>query len=166
MLLLLKALGFLRRLGWRDYALAGFVAAAGALAFLFYHEHTQLATARTVYLHPQTRSVEKTVTVTGPVQIRTVVVERAGEKITTTEENRGEVVSSQGKEAESQPVPLSIAMAAPRTDRWLFGAQVDDDHFGDVRAYTALAGYSFRNRVDLLVGGGNDGLKLQAIARF
>ena len=162
---LLPLINLLRRLGWKDYAIGGLVAGAVSLVLLFYHQHMALEQARLVYLHPQTRTIVRTVTVTGPVQTKTIVVERPGEKVTTIVEDRGPVTQVAGSDVQSAPVPLSVTLA-PRSDRWLVAVQVSDLRFHELRAYTPLVGYSIRNRVDLLAGFGAEGGKLQVGWRF
>lgn len=162
MLLLLN----LARRYWRESSIAVLVVAVVVVVAGWMHDRRDLERARLVYLHPQKRSVEKLVTVTGPVKIVTHTIEKPGETVTVIVEDRGAVVESSGSEVTSTPVPLAVAMAPPRTDRWLLGALVDDARFSDTKGYTGLAGYSFRNRMDLMAGGGAEGFKLLAVVRF
>jgi hypothetical protein len=112
-------------------------------------QHILLKQAEVVYSHPATKVRIKRVA--GAVTIRTVVVERAGEKITTTEEKRGEVVET--NDTDSAPVPLSVTMAARRTDRFLVGASAAMfDGPPEIKSATWWVGYSIGNRLDVKAG--------------
>lgn len=113
----------------------------------------ELQKAELVYTHPQTRTKILVRKVVGPVRIVTRIVERtSGERETTIVEERASIVETRGEETESTPVPLSIALAPPRTDRWLLGAGLLNLSPRSSSNWTGYAGYGFRNRFDLLYG--------------
>lgn len=67
---------------------------------------------------------------------------------------------------DSGPLLAAAALAQPRTNRWLVGAIVDHGSFREVGQYSLMGGYSLWDRVDLLAGGGANGLKAGVILRF
>jgi hypothetical protein len=128
------------------------IAIAGSLGYNKI-QNDDLAKTKTVYENPKTVEVVKIVREKGPVEIRTVVVEKpSGEKITTVNEQHGATLEQILSGAESQPVPVSVVMAPARTDRWLLGLSLLDFSPRESKNYTAWGGYSFRNRFDLLYG--------------
>ncbi len=162
MLLLLS----IARRYWREGSIGLLVLAVFVVAAGWARDRREFARQKLVYENPAVKIVEKIVRVQGPVRVITRVVQKPGETVTIVEERRGEVVESSESGHESRPVPIREAMAPARADRWLAGIQVDDLRFRDSRGYTALAGYSFRNRVDVLGGWGGDGGKIQLGIRF
>lgn len=164
--LLFNALALARKY-WRESAIG---ALALALAFMVARDaqgKRDAATARIVYTHPETKSEVSGTEASGASRKETNVKRHPdGSVETSIVEETGPVLKTFGEVKTSAPVPLSVAMAPARADRWLLAVQVDDLRFHDVRGYTGLAGYSFRNRVDVLAGWGGDGGKLQVGLRF
>lgn len=116
----------------------------------------ELATARASVENPAKVEVVRTVYREGPIRIKTVVIERAGEKTTDTTEDRGETVAVTTTDTESLPVALPDLLPAPpgRENRVLVGLDLRDWRTREIEAYTLYGGYSWINRVDLLAGVG------------
>lgn len=113
----------------------------------------ELQKAKIVYEHPQIKTVEKIVYKQGPVRIKTVVVkEKDGSEITTTEEDRAAVTTETNNLNESAPVALSKTLAPARTDRYLLSIGANRLS-ADVDGKAIFAGYGWKNRFDLQVGG-------------
>jgi len=133
-------------------------------------QRTELDTARAALEHPATIEKIKTVTVQGPVRVITKIVERStGEKETTIDETREPVIETNQAESESKPVSLESILPRARTDRWLVGADLRSWSPSTIEAYTFYGGYSFKNRVDVMLGGGRPDKfegHLLVVARF
>lgn len=113
-----------------------------------------LEKARIAYENPKTVEVVKTVRVEGPVRVRTVVVERpGGERETTTVEERAEVRESSDASLLKEPVPFD-RIVSQRKVRFVVAADLRDLEASNFEAWTAYAGVSLANRVDLLAGAG------------
>lgn len=150
---------------WRG---AAFVEGAVILFLILFirAQRADLAAYALAVKNPEVKTETKIVYVTGPERIRTITVKEPGRETVERVEERGPQTVTIGEDRTSRPVPMAEILRPHRSDRWLAGVQVDDGRFRDWRGYTALGGYSFRNRVDLLGGWGNDGWKLQAVGRF
>jgi hypothetical protein len=137
---------------FKKVAAIGLGSAVVILLLMVRLQTIELKKTEAVYAHPQTVVRVVTRIVEGPVRIRTRIVEvPGGAKETTIEEERGTVTTDSGSEASSSVVPLSVAMAPARTDRYLlrFGAKLDaPQHLSD--NLKVGAGYSIRNRLDLV----------------
>lgn len=140
---------------WRRLAKTGAVAGGIVLAAYVYLQHVDLERARAdvdkltlAYQNPRKFARTRTLTVQGPVRVVTRTVEAEGRRETVTEETRGPVFEMMDKSFLTEPVLTENQ----RTDRWLAGASFNPFHFDRPGDWTALAGYSFRNRVDLLGG--------------
>lgn len=145
---ILLSLAKVNSLDLKKIARAGYLGLLVALAVYAYLQHVALEKAELAYHNPrQTVRVQKIV-VQGPTRIVTRVVEVEGRKETTTEEVRGPVFEAMDRAFLTEPV----FPPAPRQDRWLVGASLNPFHTGRPDQWTALAGYSFRNRVDLCAG--------------
>lgn len=135
-----------------------------------YKSRQEVRELQAVYQNPKTVEIIKIVKEKGPVQIRTIIVEKpSGEKITTVREDHGASLEQLISGASSQPVPVSEIMPPARTDRWLLGLSLLDFSPRVASSYTLWGGYSFRNRFDLLYGlNANDGLhqSVLGIVRF
>jgi len=135
-----------------------------------YKLHVEVTEAKLVYSHPQTINHTKTVTVEGPVRIVTKIVQLpSGEKETTITEDRAPVVEKVETSSSTTIVPLAVALAPAREDRYLLGAGLLDFSPKDFHAYRMYAGYSFKNRVDVFYGiGEDDGIRqsVNVIFRF
>jgi len=135
-----------------------------------YKTRQEVKKLQAVYQNPKTVEVIKIIREKGPVQIRTIIVEKpGGEKITTIREQQGASLEQLISGASSQPVPVSEIMPPTRTDRWLLGLSLLDFSPRAMNSYTLWGGYSFRNRFDLLYGlNSNDGLhqSILGIVRF
>lgn len=126
----------------------------------------QFKTARLVYENPATKETVRTIQVQGPVRIITKVVERPSETIKVIEETRGAITEISEIKNESAPIPESLTMAKPRTDRWLLtiGANRLSNDF-DGKA--VFIGYGFKNRLDVQIGGSKrDEFSPWALATF
>lgn len=156
----------LARKYWREGAIGALVLAVVVAVFLWERDRRELERVRLVYENPRVKIVEKVVKVQGPVRVVTRIIEKPGEVVTIVDERRGEVSETTGSDRETAPVPIEIAMKPHRSDRWLVAAQVDDGRFREAKGYSALVGYGWNNRVDVLIGGGAEGVKLQVVARF
>lgn len=160
----------LRNVGWKNVGLVTLAAGVFLLLDYSYLQHVELEKTALVYRNPERRTITKTIRTEGPVRIVTRIVERpTGEKETVIEETRGAVVETTAAATEEKPVPLAIAMAPPRTDRWLVGATLLDFSPAEAKNYRLNAGYSWRNAVDVLAGAGADNgftSSLQVVLRF
>ena len=188
---MLLLFNFIRRFGlWRGAAAAEaviIVFLAMSLVGLRYE------TARVVYLHPGVKTSESRTTRQEPSVIERKVYRMSwqdfaaanpdeakkllaaqpfgvvpfGGPVEVTEEKTtvGAKTESVASASDARPVPLSETIS-PRTDRWLLGAIVDHGQFKEIRGYSLMAGYSLRNRLDLMAGAGANGLKVEAVARF
>lgn len=112
----------------------------------------ELNEAKLVYEHPKV--VQSVRVVQGPVRIVTRVIERPGEKEMVVVEERGQVTAESRQE--STPEPLASILKPVRTDRWLLGLSLHGPSPSDAGSYRVLAGYSFKNRLDLFAGVGYD----------
>jgi len=140
------------------------------ILYAYVHEqNVQLANAKLVYGNPAHTVKIVRRTETGPVRIVTRYIERpSGEKETITEETRAPVVETQTTAEETKPVPLSVALASPRTDRFLVTLGLNR-LTADVDGKALFVGYSIKNRVDIQAGGiEHDGWSpwILATARF
>lgn len=132
------------------------LAFAIAILCAFVHQqNVELSRTKLVYLHPQTARKKARRTETGAVRIITRIVERpSGEKETYVDETRAPTVETEVVSEAVAPVALATAMAPPRTDRFLFGGDLASWNPNSLSSYTLYAGYSFRNRVDVMLGAG------------
>jgi len=139
-----------------------------------YNAHQRLKEVQAVYQNPKVVQTVKIVHEKGPVQIKTVIVERPGatpaqaEKVTTITEERGATLDQLVAGNNSSPVSEKVIMPTPRTDRYLvsFGLNRLTPSF-DGKAL--FVGYGINNRFDFQVGGIiKDGFSpwLMATARF
>lgn len=144
--------------------------ATNAITILFLlFNRAELEKARLVYDHPQVIEKVRTVTVQGPTRVVTRIVKEPQKEIVEKIEYRDVYFTVDESGSESKPVPLSTAMVSPRSDRWLLGAALINASPKEGENWRALAGYSFRNRVDVVNGlGYDDGLEyqLQVLLRF
>lgn len=146
-------LAILKWLSPRDYVIGGLAVVVIYLATMWHVASTDLKKAKLVYENPQVKTVEKIVYRTGPVQIQTVVVEtKDGTKTTTINEKHEATTTEVDNSTEKTIVPLAIALAPTRTDRYLFGVGLTDFSPRDVHNYSAFAGYGFKNRIDFMAG--------------
>lgn len=147
--LLLKSLN---KIGWKR---VGAIGAAGAFVLLLiycYIQHVALKQNQLIYQNPAVVERVKTVRVEGPVRIVTRTIETPGrvEKVVT--EERGPVSTTE----DSSVVQFPVFPPAPRSDRWIAGIAGNPFSYRDSRYWAGYAGYSFRNRFDLM-GGVNSG---------
>lgn len=135
-----------------DLRVIGAVGLAAALVFAILYIIGQAILLKQMELPYRNPAVHVRIKkVAGPVRIRTVIVERAGEKVTTIEESRAPVVETNF--TDSAPVPVSTIMRPHRSDRWLAGASADVFRGRPSLASTTWwAGYSVRNRLDVMGG--------------
>jgi len=148
-LLLLKSLN---KIGWKR---VGAIVATGAFILLLiycYLQHVALKQNQLIYQNPAVVERVKTVRVEGPVRIVTRTIETPGRIERVVTEDRGPVsVVKESLIAETPVFPT-----APRSDRWLAGIAGNPFSYRDSRYWAGYAGYSFRNRLDIL-GGVNSG---------
>jgi len=148
-LLLLKSLN---KIGWKR---VGAIGAAGAFVLLLiycYLQHLALKQNQLIYKNPAVVERVKTVRVEGPVRIVTRTIETPGRVERVVTEDRGTVsVVKESLRAETPVFPPS-----PRSDRWIAGIAGNPFSYRDSRYWAGYAGYSFRNRFDLM-GGVNSG---------
>lgn len=136
----------------RDYVIGGLGVVLVYVLMLWHHDATELKKAKLVYENPQIKTVERVVYREGPVRIKTVVVkERDGDEITTIEEHREGTTSEVVAESEKAPVPVSVALAPTRTDRYLLSVGLNRLSM-DVEGKSLFVGYGFKNRLDVQVG--------------
>lgn len=121
------------------------VASLLALGGYCYLQYNTLQQQQVVYRNPITIERVKTVKVSRPVTIRTVVVTEKDKRTEITEEHRGAV--TEGTEAESIKQPL---LPQPQAPKWLLGGGVNPFDYSS--EWQVHAGYSFFNRIDLCVG--------------
>lgn len=134
-----------------------------ALAAAVRIEHYRAEQANSVYTNPRVIHSVKTVKVAGPVRIVTQVVERPTEKRITTIEYREATIETRGETADSAPVPLSVAMAAPG-NAWLVGVGNRDGEFRTWKGYSLWAGRELGTRAQAQLGVGyRDGAEAQAV---
>lgn len=135
-------------------------------------ERARLAAAETSLRNPKVVEVVKTVKVAGPTRFIYRLREQPdGTRETETEEYAygwSEQVSS---DRSATPLSLSALDAQPiaKTDRWLAGIDINVVSPKELDSYTFYAGYSFRNRLDLLAGvSEEDGIKphVMGVVRF
>lgn len=144
----------IRQLNLRTTSIVVLVFVVICLAAAVKLQHDQLQMAKIVYANPKVVTIEKVVKVQGPVRIVTKIVERpSGERETTVEETRAEVVETSGSSSESSPVPLDVALKPPSGDRWLAGVGNRDFSFRSWDQYTIWAGREM-GRLELLGGVG------------
>lgn len=124
------------------------------LLYAYIHgQNIQLAEARLVYANPRTVTKIVRHREVGPVRIVTRIVERpSGEKETVIQEDRGAVTESETNATASTPVPISTALAQPRTDRYLLTLGVNRLTL-DADGKALFVGYGFKNRLDVQIGG-------------
>lgn len=147
---------------WRAVAAWG---AAGAFALLLvycYLQHVALSQNQLIYKNPAIIKQTRVVRVEGPVRIVTRVVETPGRVERETVEERGPVSVIR----DSQITQTPVFQPAPRSDRWLAGIGLAPFDYRESRYFSAYAGYSFRNRLDLLGGVSAGRPAILAIVRF
>jgi len=148
-LLILKSLN---KIGWKR---VGVIGAAGAFVLLLiycYLQHVALKQNQLIYQNPAIVERVKTVRVEGPVRIVTRTIETPGRIERVVTEDRGPVSVVN----ESLIAEIPIFPPAPRSDRWIAGIAGNPFSYRDSRYWSGYAGYSFRNRLDIL-GGVNSG---------
>lgn len=147
--LLLKSLN---KIGWKR---VGAIGAAGAFVLMIiycYLQHVALKQNQLIYQNPAVVERVKTVRVEGPVRIVTRTIETPGRVERVVTEERGPVsVVKESLRAETPVFP-----PVPRSDRWIAGIAGNPFSYRDSRYWAGYAGYSFRNRFDLM-GGVNSG---------
>jgi len=152
---------------FKRISIIALVVAAGLLYAYIHGLNVQLEQAQLVYQNPRvvTKIVKRREV--GPVRIITRVVERpSGERETTIEESRGPVIETENEATETTPVPLSIALAPLRTDRYLLSAGFNRLS-ADFDGKALFVGYGFKNRLDVQVGGiKKDGLSPWVLTTF
>jgi hypothetical protein len=148
-LLLLKSIN---KIGWKR---VGAIGAAGVFVLLIiycYLQHVALKQNQLIYQNPAVVERVKTVRVEGPVRIVTRTIETPGRVERVVTEERGPVsVVKESLRAETPVFP-----PVPRSDRWIAGIAGNPFSYRDSRYWAVYAGYSFRNRFDLM-GGVNSG---------
>lgn len=148
-LLLLKSIN---KIGWKR---VGAIGAAGVFVLLIiycYLQHVALKQNQLIYQNPAVVERVKTVRVEGPVRIVTRTIETPGRVERVVTEERGPV--SVIKESLRDETP--VFPPVPRSDRWIAGIAGNPFSYRDSRYWAGYAGYSFRNRFDLM-GGVNSG---------
>lgn len=110
-----------------------------------------------VYRYPQTTKSSRQVKIEGPTMTWQRSEKRADVEIVERIEYRDAVFHVTEDSSSSAPVPVSVAMAGHRTDRWLLGLSVLDFAPREGENWRIQGGYSFRNRADVLLGLGYDG---------
>lgn len=138
----------LSRVNWRRALGLGACATIIVLVLLVRMQEIALKQAEVAYKNPRAVQTVKVVKVQGPVRIVTKVVKTADREETTREEVRGPVFETMDEAFLVEPV----FPPAPRSDRWLAGAAFQPFHSREPGAWTAYAGYSFKNRLDLCGG--------------
>lgn len=137
----------------RDYVIGGFGICIIYMATMWHGASVELKKAKLVYENPQVKTVEKIVYRQGPVRIVTKIKEiPGGGKETTIEEDRSATTNEVVSNSESAPVPISVALAEPRTDRYLLSVGMNR-LTPDFDGKALFVGYGFKNRLDLQVGG-------------
>ena len=138
---------------WREASIGGLILTVVILLHQWRMAEIDLKKARVVYENPAVRTVEKIVYKTGPVRIRTVIVkEKGGAERWTVEEDRGVATTETVNSAESAPTPVSVAMKPYRNDRYLLSVGANRLS-ADFDGKAIFAGYGWKNRFDLQVGG-------------
>ena len=148
-LLILKSLN---KIGWKRVGIVGAVAVFVLLIIYCYLQHIALKQNQLIYQNPAIIERVRTVRVEGPVRIVTRTIETPGRVERVVTEERGPV--SVVKESLIAQTP--VFPPAPRSDRWIAGIGVNPFSYRDSRYWAGYAGYSFRNRFDLM-GGINSG---------
>lgn len=147
--LILKSIN---KIGWKR---VGAIGAAGAFVLLLiycYLQHLALKQNQLIYQNPAVVERVKTVRVEGPVRIVTRTIETPGRVEMVVTEERGSVSVVK----DSLTVQTPVFPPAPRLDRWIAGIAGNPFSYRDSRYWAGYAGYSFRNRLDIL-GGVNSG---------
>ncbi len=125
------------------------------------HEQMSLAkknleTAQFSLAHPKTVELVRYVKVAGPVRTITKIVEKpSGEREVTVDSLMSGSEVTVGTDKSSTPVPVKDIQPAPslvRTNRYVLGLSNRNLGFGRVLNYGIWGGYSWLNRLDLLVG--------------
>lgn len=137
----------------RDYVIGGLLVVLVTCVTMWHKDATELKKAKLVYEHPQIKTVDRIVYKQGPVRIVTKIKEiPGGGKETTIEEDHDAVTTETDNTTDSKPVPISIALAEPRTDRYLLSVGLNR-LTPDFDGKALFVGYGFKNRLDVQVGG-------------
>lgn len=136
-------------------------------------DRARLRAAETALQNPKVVEVVKTVKVSGPT--RTIYKYRQAPDGSTEMESE-EIAYGWSEDTEtgktSEPVALETIAPTPgakRADRWLLGLDLRDFSPRSSESWTAYAGYSFRNRLDVLAGARmDDGVEphVMVVGRF
>lgn len=143
----------LKSIGPRDYVIVGL--GAGLLYFItmWHAASVDLKKTQLVYQNPEVKTVERIVYKQGPVRVITKIKEIPGKEIETIiVEERAPVESETFTSSTTTPVPLSIAMAPVRSDRYLLTLGVNR-LTADTDGKAIFVGYGIKNRFDIQVGG-------------
>lgn len=136
----------------KNTAIGGLVVVILLILVQYKRLDTEYKTAKLVYSNPATKEIVREVRVQGPVRIvyRTIK-EPSGVERTETITEQQPVTAITETAHWSEPVPVSVALAPIRTNRWLltFGVNRLTPDF-DGKA--VLAGYGWNNRFDLQAG--------------
>lgn len=144
---------------WKRVSVGVLVVVVLAMAAAVRIEHYRAEQTDRVYANPKT--IVRVVRVAGPVRVKTVIVERPGEKTTTVEEARGAVIET--TENVSEPVPISITMAQPG-NAWLAGIGNRNADVKSWRAYSLWAGRELGTRAQVQIGVGyRDSVEAQGV---
>src|SRR3990167_7890238 len=145
---MLQYLLLLKNLDWKKVGAWGGAVLIVVLVSVCYLQHVALGKMKAIYTNPKTVETVRIVKVTGPVVIKTRIIEAPWWKETFMDELRGPVTEDSGTLKVSEPVFQPIQ----RTDRWLVGASLDPFNRFEKQSWAGYGGYSFRNRVDFWAG--------------
>lgn len=134
--------------------IAGLVAGIVLLFATAYRQHNELAKMRTVYEHPEVKTVEKIVYKEGPSRVRTITIKEAGKETVERIEDRPAIERTTELGTETKVVPVAQAMSELRKDRYLVSVGMNR-LTTDFDGKALFVGYGFKNRLDIQVGGMN-----------
>lgn len=143
----------LKSIGPRDYVIVVIGAGLVFALTMWHNTSADLKKTQLVYANPQIKIVEKVVYKQGPVRIVTKIKEIPGKEIETViVEERAPVETETVSSSITTPVPLSVAMADVRTDRYLLTLGMNR-LTPDKDGKALFVGYGIKNRFDIQVGG-------------
>lgn len=143
--------GFFKNFGFKNFTIAALILGLVFCATEWRKASLEAKNIKTVYEHPETKTLTIVKYKEGPVRIKTVVVKEDKKETTTTEEFRDGTGFEETNTTELKPVPVSVVMKPFRTDRWLLTGGVNKTT-ADFEGKALLAGYGWNNRFDLQAG--------------
>jgi len=143
---------FIKSLGVKDGVIGVLFVTLVITAAQWHKTSLDAKNIKTVYMHPEVKTVEKIVYKTGPVRIKTVIVkEKGGDEVTTIEEEHAPEITTSETTDEKKPVPIDVVMTPTRTDRYLVSVGLNR-LTPDFDGKALFVGYGFKNRMDVQVG--------------